>query len=542
MKSVAVLQARTSSSRLPGKALLPINGVPVAILAAKRAANTGRDVVIATSDEWSDDKLADVALAYGVKCFRGSLNNTLNRVVEALSVYADDTVVFRLTGDNVFPDGALLDEIEKDFLSKGEAYMSCNGVLSGLPYGVSAEVTYLKYLREALANTDALYDIEHVTPYVARMYGRRAFEKYSSMVKGNYRCTIDCLDDYLVVQEVFSGIEDPLSVSVFELIERLDGKRYQPIAMSPVSKFVLGTAQLGLDYGIANSAGRPSSAVSSEIVKLAISNGVSLIDTARAYGESEMVVAQSLQSGWQGRAQVITKLSPLGDCPADALDHVVNAFVDASVHLSRANLRQQKIDVLMLHRANHLYAWGGAVWRRLLELKSLDFIGELGVSVQSPNELMDALANESVSYIQLPMNILDWRWKDAVPKIREAKLTRRLSIHVRSAYLQGVLLSQEVAVWHAANVDNALGCIEWLNDTVIKLGRRSVADLCVGYLASLDWVDGIVVGVETIEQVQSNIELFGLQGLTADQVRAIDGNRPVLSESSLNPARWSKHR
>ncbi|PAU62158.1 aldo/keto reductase [Pseudomonas indica] len=541
MKSVAVLQARTSSSRLPGKVLLPINGVPVAILAAKRAANTGRDVIIATSDEWSDDELAEVAQAHGVRCFRGSLNNTLSRVVGALAEYDDGTVVFRLTGDNVFPDGMLLDEIEKDFLSKGVSYMFCNGAPSGLPYGVSAEVTYLRCLREALANTDDPFDTEHVTPYVARAYGRVAFDKYASMEKGYYRCTIDCLDDYLVVLSVFAGVEDIFSISAFELIQRLDGQLYQPIAKKPATKLVLGTAQLGLNYGIANIIGRPSQEVSREIVKVAISNGVPFIDTARAYGEAEKVIGQSLQGGWQGRAGVITKLSPLSDCPVNASADVVNAFVDASIHMSRASLCLQKLDVLMLHRASHFDEWDGAVWHRLLELKELGFIGALGVSVQSPTELMVALEREEVSYIQLPLNVFDWRWKDSVPRILEAKMSRQLDIHVRSAYLQGVILSENAEVWRVANVEDAAGCIKWLSDTMKRFDRRSIQDLCIGYLASLDWVDGIVVGVESIDQLRSNIELFSLDSLTVDQVRTIDETRPLLSECSLNPALWRKN-
>lgn len=540
MKSVAVLQARTSSSRLPGKVLLPINGVPIAVLAAKRAANTGRDVIIATSDEWSDDGLAEVVQAHGLKCFRGSLNNTLSRVVGALVEYDDETVVFRLTGDNVFPDGGLLDEIEQDFVSKGVSYMFCNGAPSGLPYGMSVEVTYLRCLREALDHTNDPFDAEHVTPYVVRVYGSVAFDKYSAMGKGHYRCTIDCLDDYLVVQRVFAGIENVFSVSAFDLMHRLDGQFYQPTAEKPATKLLLGTAQLGMAYGITNSIGRPGLEACREIIKTAISNGISFIDTARAYGEAEEVVGQSLQGGWQGRAKIITKLSPLSDYPLDATADVLKAFVDASVHMSRASLCLQKLDVLMLHRASHLEEWDGAVWRRLIELKRLGFIGEMGVSVQSPTELMMALEYEDISYIQLPLNILDWRWKDSVSQILAVKDSRPLNIHVRSAYLQGVLLSRDPDIWRIANVENASIYIEWLMKTMMEFGRRSIQDLCVGYLLSLGWVDGVVVGVESTEQLKSNIQLFNSDDLTVEQVRMIDETRPLLPEQSLNPALWRR--
>jgi spore coat polysaccharide biosynthesis protein SpsF (cytidylyltransferase family) len=130
VKSVVVLQARTNSSRLPGKVLLPINGVPIVVLAAKRAATTGRDVVVATSNESSDNVLADLLIRHGLACYRGSLENTLERLVDALSGYGGDTMVFRLTADNVFPDGKLLDEIEYDFIRRELNYVCCNGRLN----------------------------------------------------------------------------------------------------------------------------------------------------------------------------------------------------------------------------------------------------------------------------------------------------------------------------------------------------------------------------------------------------------------------------
>ena len=111
MKRVAILQARTNSSRLPGKVLLPINGIPLVVLAAQRASNTGIEVVVATSTETTDDALADLLSLHGIKYYRGSLDNTLDRIVSALSKYDDSCLVFRLTADNIFPDGLYLKHI-----------------------------------------------------------------------------------------------------------------------------------------------------------------------------------------------------------------------------------------------------------------------------------------------------------------------------------------------------------------------------------------------------------------------------------------------
>lgn len=538
MKSVAILQARTNSTRLPGKVLLPINGLPIVVLAAKRAANTGRQLIVATSIETSDDSLAAIVEGHGLTCFRGSLNNTLDRVVSALSTFDDQTIVFRLTADNLFPDGALLDEIENDFLDRNLDYLCCNGAPSGLPYGMSAEVTRLGHLREAARESVLAYDQEHVTPYVVRKFGAKYFENYISLAKGHYRCTIDCLDDYLGIEKVFSGVADPVNISSFDLICRLVKAPYQPVAASPVPRLVLGTAQLGSNYGIANTVGQPDQQSCLALIKTAISNGVAYLDTAHAYGNSEVMIGQSLQNGWVGRVKVITKLSPLQDCPQNASRTVLSAFVDASIFESCSRLGIRKIDVLMLHRASHLFDWNGGVWQRLLELQASGVIGELGVSVQNPVELAKSLDFPEVRYIQLPFNLLDWRWDDSIAVLMKAKSSRKLTIHVRSALLQGLLPSTDENHWQRAHVELSSVVRGWLLSQAAACQRANVTDLCLSYVNSLPWVDGVATGMESMGQLIENINYFNLPSLTMEQTATIKKTRPKLSEYSLNPAHW----
>ncbi|MNJ23672.1 3-deoxy-manno-octulosonate cytidylyltransferase [compost metagenome] len=538
MKSVAVLQARTNSSRLPGKVLLPIKGLPLVVLAAKRAANTGRKVIVATSNEPTDDALATLVEEFGLSCSRGSLENTLDRVVGALSEFDDDTLVFRLTADNVFPDGQLLDEVGQDFISRGVEYLCCNGPQSGLPYGVSAEVTWLRNLREASAISVKSYDKEHVTPYVIRKFGVNFFEKYSAQRMGEYRCTVDCLDDYLDVVRVFDGIKDPIGVGFLELVSLLTKARYQPTGKGQVPRLVFGTAQLGLQYGVANRTGRPALPLCEELIKTSIVNGVTYLDTARAYGDSEEVIGTILRSGWEGRVKVITKLEPLFNCPANASVATVNAFVDASIYKSCSALMVKALDVLMLHRASHVDEWSGTIWRRLLELRELGVLKKLGVSVQSPEELMRVLQLPDVEFVQMPFNIMDWRWDAVIPAIQSAKRQRGLTVHVRSALLQGLLPSVEQGHWLRANVTDSASIIDWLNEKVIALGRLSVADLCLSYVNSLEWVDGIATGMENRYQLEENVRIFSQPPLSNRQILALDSSRPKLSNKTLDPKLW----
>ena len=221
MKSIALIQARLSSNRLPAKVLLPIQTIPLVVLAAKRASNTGIEVLVVTSTESSDDALCQELKTQDIKYYRGSLNNVLNRFVSALEEYDDKTIVFRLTADNSFPDGALLDELEENFKSQKLDYLICNGHKSGLPHGLSAEVMRVCALREASSKTQNLYDLEHVTPYLRRKFGESYYEKYKTLKMGTYSCGIDIFDDYAIVANIFSKIDNPITVHWKKLLEVL---------------------------------------------------------------------------------------------------------------------------------------------------------------------------------------------------------------------------------------------------------------------------------------------------------------------------------
>ena len=111
MKYVVILQARTTSTRLPAKALLPIAGYPSVSLAALRAANAGGEVIVATSDDASDDALAAEVQTHQIRVVRGSLHDLLARFHRATDSLSDNDIVVRLTADNVVPDGHLAQDL-----------------------------------------------------------------------------------------------------------------------------------------------------------------------------------------------------------------------------------------------------------------------------------------------------------------------------------------------------------------------------------------------------------------------------------------------
>ncbi|TDR57251.1 spore coat polysaccharide biosynthesis protein SpsF (cytidylyltransferase family) [Halomonas ventosae] len=540
MKAILLLQARTNSSRLPGKVLLPVAGMPLVVLAALRAGNSGHRVVVLTSGESSDDALCGLLDEWDADYFRGDLENTLKRFVDALESEPDDKIVVRLTGDNVFPDGVFIDRMIEYFEHRDVAYLCCSGSESGLPYGVSAEVTRVKYLREAHHETTSKFDREHVTPWIVSKYGQKNFDYYRYFNMAQYRCTVDTLDDYLLVNKLFYNKNNAVYISLEELLYKLKRVSLDVVSQTPAHRMVLGTAQFGLEYGIANSLGRPKQDVVNNLVHAAIANGVKYLDTARAYGESERVVGKALAGGWSSRVDTITKLSPFSDCPEDAGPDVVRAYAERSVLQSCHALGVKKLDVLMLHRADHLTAWNSAVWDAVVQLKQQAFIGQLGVSLQTPEEALQALDFEDISFIQLPFNILDYRWDGVIKKISAVRQSRSLIVHARSSLLQGLLSSESEKLWKRAKCSNFSEVTGWLSEKAKHYTNGNVVELCFRYSLSQDWIDGVVVGVDSRNQLLENIIMAGEKRWSGDQLKRIVSDRPRVTKETLNPATW-KH-
>jgi aryl-alcohol dehydrogenase-like predicted oxidoreductase len=229
----------------------------------------------------------------------------------------------------------------------------------------------------------------------------------------------------------------------------------------------------------------------------------------------------------------------LSELPFDAPADAVIAAVDGSVARSLGALQRDRLDCLLLHRAAHLSAFDGQVWTRLEHYLAKGTIGSLGVSVQSPAEAHTALAHPNVRHIQLPCNILDWRWDDA-SVIAAIRSKPSVTVHARSVFLQGVLAANDPSVWPLVPGVNAPKIIDWLNRKTTEFGRESVADLCLAYVRGQDWIDGVVVGMETEEQLEANLDLSTRPPLGPADCAEIEASRPRVPEQLLDPARWPR--
>ena len=304
------------------------------------------------------------------------------------------------------------------------------------------------------------------------------------------------------------------------------------------AELVLGSVKLGLPYGAANRTGQPSRPAALRLVHRAADAGIATFDTARAYGESEDRLGEALEA--RRAVHTVTKLAPLSDLSGDASRADVRAAVEDSVARSLAALKRTRLDCLLLHRAAHIHSHGGAIWERLIEMLEEGTVLALGVSVQSPDEALAALDCPDVQHIQLPFNLLDWRWRKA--GVVDRILSRaRVTIHVRSVFLQGILATDDASVWPAVPGVDAEDMIRCIAGLTAEFGRESAADLCLAYARGQNWIDGVVVGMETEAQLDTNLRLFVRPPLAPQDCARLEARIPQLPEQLLNPAQWSRH-
>lgn len=304
------------------------------------------------------------------------------------------------------------------------------------------------------------------------------------------------------------------------------------------AELVLGTVQLGLRYGAANRSGQPTAEDAQALLVDAARTGVRWVDTARAYGEAEARIGSAMRLPACRAFKVVTKISPLDGIAADDVAAAV-AAVQASLAASFAALGLDYLDVVLIHRAAHRTAWGGAVWSFLREQCAKGRIGCLGVSAQAPAEVLDLVADRDVRHVQLPTNILDWRWDEAA-----AALSRRpdITVHGRSAYLQGLLVCGDPSLWPRVDGVQAESVLSVLGELAAEMHCDGIDDLCVRYVRGLAWAQGLVLGMETRAQLQRNLALMVREPLRPEQTDEVRRRIPRLPENLLNPALWPPRR
>lgn len=198
-----------SSTRLPGKVLADLAGVPMILRQIERLkrAKTLKRIVVATSDQPSDDPLAVCLVASGVDVFRGPLDDVLGRFIGAIEAHGPVRTVVRLTADCPLADPGLIDETLVLHQRSGADYTSNTPARRSYPKGLDVEVFETVALKIAAGETSDPYDHEHVTPFLYRHPGRFKIAGLEQAAdEGDVRWTVDRPDDLEFVRAVYDEL------------------------------------------------------------------------------------------------------------------------------------------------------------------------------------------------------------------------------------------------------------------------------------------------------------------------------------------------
>lgn len=286
-------------------------------------------------------------------------------------------------------------------------------------------------------------------------------------------------------------------------------------------RLALGTAQFGLNYGVSNASGRPTLAEVCTVMKIAKRAGLDTLDTAISYGESEGVLGQIGVSDWR----VVSKLPA---APSDCSDFI--RWTKGQLQTSLSRLGVSRLYGLLLHRPDQLLGSSGPMlYQALKNLKAEGLVTKVGVSIYNPEELGPILDKYSIDLVQSPLNILD----RSLIESGWAKQLRHsgIEIHVRSIFLQGLLLMSEAqrptkfsswqAIWQEWR--------RWLSETGL-----TPLQACLQYVVAQDCIHRVVIGVDTAHQLEQAIHACD------GRLCSLPDFGHLADKRLINPATWGQ--
>ena len=287
-----------------------------------------------------------------------------------------------------------------------------------------------------------------------------------------------------------------------------------------ISKLALGSANFGLDYGVANNSGKISDSELSEILLFAQEASIEVVDTAQAYGDSEARIGSLCGDA---HFNFVTKIG------AGFSNQSFDYNIFSSVKQSCRRLNQSRLYAVMLHRPEVLLgSQGREVVRELQILKEKGIASKVGVSIYS-TEILTALSRVcELDIVQVPFNLFDQRilssgWSD---KLKSAGV----EIHTRSVFLQGLLLMQRSRLPKYFSKYWPAHFQAWYE--FLDYNGADALEVALRFALHQDWIDRIVVGVDSVSQLKSLVEIENALGPIDFPLLGCDD--PNL----INPSKW----
>lgn len=297
-----------------------------------------------------------------------------------------------------------------------------------------------------------------------------------------------------------------------------------------LDRLALGTAQLGMPYGVANRTGQPDASVAAGIVRTAWEAGVRYFDTAQAYGNSEDVLGQALRSaGATPTAHVVTKLHPKIQMDDPGL-------IRTAVESSLASLRVPSLWGLFLHDERSLDHWESHLRQPLRHFIDQGVVAHLGVSVYSPDRAFQAIGTRDLTSVQVAANIFDRRLLRRHFFTQAADAGR--TVFIRSVFLQGLaLLAPAELPARMAFAHNAVTAFQ----SFCARHHVTPAQFAIDYIRQRTGPHAILVmGVDSTAQMCQNIKLLTQTPLPDALFSAWDDAWPDDDTLLADPSRWPR--
>lgn len=288
-----------------------------------------------------------------------------------------------------------------------------------------------------------------------------------------------------------------------------------------MSKIILGTVQMGLEYGINNSIGKVSIEESHKILSKANLSGIDTLDTAEVYGDAHQVIGQFHRNQPGCKFKIVTKVPH--NIGFNSFENKIKKYLE--------DLEVKSLEVLMFHSFESFISKRETIVD-LVDLKSRGFIEHIGVSVYTNDQLEYLLNEDEISVVQLPFNLLD-NFTIRGNLIKELKVKGKI-IHTRSAFLQGLFFKN-------SNNENTIfqklhSQLEYLKQIALK-SNCSMEELALSYCLQQDNIDNVIIGVDSINHLDANLKAsnYYIGEEIIQQVNTII----VEDLDLLNPSLWN---
>lgn len=294
-----------------------------------------------------------------------------------------------------------------------------------------------------------------------------------------------------------------------------------------LSKLSLGTVQFGLNYGISNKIGKPAQEEVNEIINFLEINGINSFDTAKGYGDSEIVLGNYFKNKQNIQKYIVSKFESQ-HLQLEEKDFLI--FIKDS--LKKLNINS--LFGLLMHNSDFLDKWEKYYSCKVSVLKDQGIIKYFGVSIYSNKEFELALNNKDIDIIQVPFNIMDQR-AHSRSWLKKAKENNKL-IFIRSIYLQGLLLMNIEDI--PKKLEDAKEDIKYIDNIANSLGI-SRNELCLSFVNTIARDAVILFGCETLEQAKENIKVFNsIKKLDKNIIDKLINRFIDLDEKIYNPTKW----